>query len=158
MSSLRRRALAGIRKGDSFTVSRTFSEEDVRRFGDISLDYNPVHYDERFARARGMTGRICHGLLVAGMITEIGGQLGWLATKMDFTFKKPVYVGDTVECTLTITDMNEKGWAEGRADYRNQEGVSVLEAILTGFPPQEEQNEILRTMVAEGDPTNKLAG
>ncbi len=158
MSSLRRRAIQGLRKGDAFTASRTFTEEDVTRFGDVSLDYNPVHYDERFARARGLTGRICHGLLVAGLITEIGGQLGWLATRMDFTFRKPVYVGDTVHCTLTITGMDENGWAEARAEYRNQEGVTVLEAFLSGLPPQGEQAEIMQTMVEEGDPTNKLAG
>lgn len=158
MSSLRRKGIDGLRKGDSITVSRTFTEEDLMRFGDISRDYNPVHYDERFARARGFNGRICHGLLVAAMITEIGGQVGWLATGMDFRFKKPVYVGDTVHCTLTILDIDEKGMAEARADYRNQEGVTVIEATLSGFPPQGDQAEIMKTMVEEGDPTNKLAG
>lgn len=27
---------------------------------------------------------ICHGLLVGGMICEFGGQVGWLASGMDF--------------------------------------------------------------------------
>ena len=43
-------------------------------------------------------------------------------------------------------------------DYRNQEGVTVLEASLTGVVPKGEQRDILRVMVEEGDPTNKLAG
>ncbi len=158
MSSLRSRALEGVRVGDAFMITRTFTEEDVLRFGDVSRDYNPVHYDGRFAEARGFPGRICQGLLVASLITEIGGQLGWLAVRMDLTFKRPVYIGDTVSCTLTIMDMDKKGLAEVRADCRNQEGVNVLEASLTGVVPQEEQREILRVMVEEGDPTNKLAG
>ena len=95
---------------------------------------------------------------MASLITEMGGQLGWLAVRMDLTFKRPVYVGDTVRCTLTITELDEKGLAEVRADCRNQEGGIVLEAFLTGVVPQEEQREILKVMVEEGDPTNKLAG
>jgi len=158
MSSLRYRAIEGVRIGDEFTITRTFTEEDVLQFGDVSRDYNPVHYDGRFAEARGVPGKICHGLLVASLITEIGGQLGLLAVRMDLTFKRPVYMGDTVRCTLTITDMDETGLAEVRATCRNQAGVTVLEASLTGVVPQEEQREILGVMVEEGDATNKLAG
>ena len=33
----------------------------------------------------------------------------------------------------------------------------MLEASLTGVVPNGEQSEILRAMVEEGDPTNKLA-
>ncbi len=32
--------------------------------------------------------KYAHGLLVGSMLTEIGGQLGWLATEMDFKFQK----------------------------------------------------------------------
>jgi acyl dehydratase len=157
MSSLRRKAIEGIKPGDSITIERTFSEEDVMRFGDVSRDYNPVHYDERYAGAKGFPRIICHGLLVASMITESGGQLGWLATRMDFRFKKPVYMGEMVRCTLTITDVDESGMAESQAVWRNQEGEILLEATLTGFPPNGEQIEVMKAMVKEGDPSNKLA-
>jgi acyl dehydratase len=157
MSSLRNRAIEGLRLGDTFTVTRTFTEEDVLRFGDVSRDYNPVHYDSRFTEARGFTDRICHGLLVASLITEIGGQLGWLASDMNLKFKKPVYMGDTVRCSLTITEMDDRGVAEAQVDCRNQEGVTVLEGLLAGFAPTAKQREIMKAMVEEGDPTNKLA-
>ncbi len=157
MSSLRNRAIEGLRLGDAFTVTRTFTEEDVLRFGDISRDYNPVHYDDRFSEARGFTDRICHGLLVASLITEIGGQLGWLATEMDLKFKKPVYMGDTVRCTLRITEIDDKGVAEARVDCRNEQDVTVLEGVLAGFAPNPKQKEIMKAMVEEGDPTNKFA-
>lgn len=157
MSSLRNRAIEGLRPGDEFTITRAFTEEDVLRFGDVSRDYNPVHYDDRFTEARGFTDRICHGLLVASLITEIGGQLGWLATEMNLKFKKPVYMGDTVRCTLTIVEIDDKGVAEARVDLQNQEGVAVLEGLLVGFAPNPKQREIMKAMVEEGDPTNKLA-
>ena len=64
MSNIRTKAIEGIKLGDTFSVSRTFTEHDVLEFADISRDYNPVHFDKRFANVKGLDGRICHGLLV----------------------------------------------------------------------------------------------
>ncbi len=156
MSIIRKKTIDGLKKGDSFTVSRTFTEQDMEAFADSTRDYNPVHFDERFARAKKFKGRICHGLMPAGMLTEIGGQIGWLATRMDFRFKKPVYFGDAVQCTFTITDIDDRGWAKADAVYTNQEGVAVIEAFLEGVLPSAAERRILSDMVAEGDPTNKV--
>ena len=62
MSDIRRRTIEGLRTGDTFTATRTFTEELVRAFGDLSRDYNPVHYDQRFASASDMarTGNRVH--------------------------------------------------------------------------------------------------
>jgi len=60
MSDIRRKAVEGLKSGDTFFVSRTFSERDVIRFADISRDYNPVHFDEQFAKVKNFDRRICH--------------------------------------------------------------------------------------------------
>ena len=125
-------------------------------FADITRDYNPIHFDDRFVKTKNFSGRICHGLLVASMLTEVGGQIGWLASEMNFRFKRPVYFGDTVECELTITEIDERNRARARATYRNQDGTIVLEADLAGILPGKPGIEVLKTMVAEGDPTNKI--
>ncbi len=156
MMSLRQRAIDEVKPGDTFTVTRTFSEEDTRAFGDLSRDYNPVHHEERFSASWGFRERICHGLLTGGMLCEIGGQLGWLATAMHFTFRRPVYFGETIHCTLTITDVDERCFARARAVFTNPVGEPVEEAILEGFLPREPQRKVLAAMLAEGDPTNKV--
>ena len=102
-----------------------------------------------------MNGLICHGLLVAGMSTEIGGQLGLLAENMNFTFKRPVYIGDKIDCSCTITDIDESGRCTVSTVFKNQEGIIVLESTGVGILPTPEDREILKTMMAEGDPTNK---
>ncbi len=94
-----------------------------------------------------LNGLICHGLLVASMITEIGGQIGWLASGMDFRFKKPVYFEDTITCTFKITEINEKGKAKGEAVYRNQNGTVVLEATLKGILPGLKEKEVLKALI-----------
>jgi 3-hydroxybutyryl-CoA dehydratase len=155
MSHMRETAIKGLKAGDSFAITRTFSEQDTLTFAEISKDYNPVHFDKRFANIKGFPDPICHGLLVAGMITEIGGQIGWLASGMNFRFRKPVYFGDTIECRLTITDIDVRDRAKAEALFRNQREEIVIEASVTGIVPGIPERQIMALMVAEGDPTNK---
>lgn len=155
MSYIRKKAIAGLKRGDSFAVSRTFTEPDTMAFADISRDYNPVHFDHRFAKVRNFHGRICHGLLVASIITEIGGQIGWLASGMNLRFKKPLYFGDTIECCFTITELDDRNRAKAEAVFKNQQDEIVIEAYLTGVIPGLPEKRVLEIMMAEGDPTNK---
>jgi len=157
MLDFRRKAVEGLKPGDTLSISRTFNEQDTIRFADISRDYNPVHCDDRFAKAKNYERRVCHGLLIAGMVTEIGGQIGWLASGMDFRFIKPVYFGDTIQCDFTITDIDERGHAKASAVFRNGDGTIVLEAVITGFLPGDREKRIMKDMLAEGDPTNRIA-
>jgi len=156
MSSMRMKAIEGISVGDTFTTSRTFTEQQVMDFAKITRDYNPVHFDERFAKAMKFNRKICHGLLVASMVTEIGGQLGWLATEMDFKFQKAVYFGDTIKINLTVIDIDENGLATSEVVFTNQDGATVLEAVIKGFAPGKPGKQVMRAMIAEGDPTNKI--
>jgi 3-hydroxybutyryl-CoA dehydratase len=121
MCYIREKTIAGLKLGDSFTVSRTFTEQDTTAFAELSRDYNPVHFDDRFASTKDFQGRICHGLLVASLLTEIGGQIGQLASGMNFGFKKPVYFGDTIECRFSITELDGRDRAKAEALFRTSE-------------------------------------
>jgi acyl dehydratase len=155
MSSIRQKTIAGLKRGDSFTVSRTFTERDAAAFADIGRDYNPVHFDLRFAKAKNFHGPICQGLLGASLLTEIGGQIGWLASGMNFHFKKPVYFGDTIECRFTITELDDRNRAKAEVTFKNQRDEIVIEAYVTGVTPRLPERHVMEVMMAEGDPTNK---
>ena len=157
MSDTRQRTIQGLKVGDSFTVVRTFTEQDMLKFSEITRDFNPVHFDQRFSEVKKFKDRICHGLLVASMLTEIGGQIGWLASVMNFRFIKPVYFGDTIECSMRIVEIDEHQRARAQVIYRNQECSIVLEAELAGILPGIRERQILNQMLTEGDPTNKVA-
>jgi len=156
MSQWRRKAIQGLSPGITFTFTRTFTKGDVEVFGDITRDYNPVHYEPRFAHIKGFSGLICHGLLVGSMICELGGQVGWLASGMEFRFLRPVYIGDTITCRVTIEEVDERNFARAGGIFTNQDALRVLEATVTGFIPGTPEREVLVRMMAEGDPTNKL--
>jgi len=154
---IRVNAAKGVVERDSFTITRTFTEEDTLAFGDLTRDYNPVHYDPRWTAQKGMKGLICHGLLIGSMICEFGGQVGWLATGMDFKFLKPVYFDDTICCTVTITRIDDRMRAEADAIFTNQNNEQVGQAYLTGRLPTAAERDILEQMLSEDDPTNKLS-
>jgi acyl dehydratase len=157
MSTIRRKAIDGLKVGDTFTVTRIFTEQEVFQFADITRDYNPIHFNDRFAEVKKFKGRICHGLLAASIVTEIGGQIGWLASGMRFVFKKPVFFKDTITCEFTITEIDRKRRAKAEAIYKNQDGTIVLEAQLSGIVPGPSEQRVLQAIVAEGDPTNKIS-
>ena len=156
MENIRQRAADGLREGDRFTITRCFTSEDIASFAIISRDYNPIHCDSAFTKLKGMREPIAHGLLTASLITEIGGQIGWLASSMTFKFKRPVYAGETLTCDWIISEIDEKGRAKADINVTNCSEVIVLEAKITGVLPNEKERKRLADMLAEGDPTNGL--
>lgn len=134
-SEIRQRLLAGVSAGDSFSVTRTFTEDEMIRFAEFSGDYNPIHFNEEYASAKGFDGLICHGLHVGSLITEIGGQLSMLAAGMNYRFRRPVYFDDTITCTLTIDEMDERGRVKCTANFVNQKDETVIDGQLFGVLP-----------------------
>ncbi|MCG8563997.1 MAG: acyl dehydratase [Desulfobacterales bacterium] len=152
--AFRPQAVTGLKTGDRFTFTRTFTQDETQAFGALTRDYNPVHYDSRWSDGKGFDGLICHGLLVGGMICEFGGQVGWLATGMDFKFIRPVYFNQTITCDVVLTHVGENGRAEARGEFFNPQGTLVATVHMTGRLPLAEERALLGQMVAEGDPTN----
>lgn len=157
MNSLRKRASQGLQKGDGFSYTRAFTQQETLLFGDMTQDYNPVHYDMGWNKNKGFKDLICHGLLVGSMICEFGGQVGWLATGMNFKFINPVYFGDEITCAVTLLDVQENGRAKAEAVFTNQDGLQVAYVKLSGRLPVEKEKHYLDQMIKSGDPTNKLS-
>ena len=132
---LLREAFETIQVGQTYTFRRTFTDGDVALFCGISGDFNPYHLDETFAQQSWFGRRNLPGLLTASMLTHVGGMLGFLAREMAFEFLAPVYIGDTITCTVTMTEKDEaQRVIRGTASYVNQDGVEVLRARFAGFP------------------------
>jgi 3-hydroxybutyryl-CoA dehydratase len=130
-----REAFDGMHVGQTFTFRRTFTDGDVALFCGVTGDYNPYHQDEVFAKESPYGRLTIPGLLTGSMLTHIGGLLGFLATEMAFEYLAPVFVGDTITCTVTIAEKNEeKRRIVASAGFVNQDDVEVLRASFSGFP------------------------
>jgi acyl dehydratase len=73
---------------------------DLVRYAGASLDFNPIHWNERFAQEVGLPGVIAHGMLTMGMairiVTEWTGNPG-AVVEYGVRFGRPVPVPDTAE-------------------------------------------------------------
>lgn len=100
-----------IKIGDSFSKERTVTDELVRRFAEVSGDFNPIHLDEEFAKQTRFGRRIAHGMLSGAFISAVLGyelyerKIVYLGQTL--RFKSPVFIGDTVTTTATVTKIRE---------------------------------------------------
>lgn len=117
--------------GEVYTHDRTFSTDDVRRFGSVSGDQQAIHTEPDD------DGRlVVQGLLTATLPTKIGGDLGVIARTMDFTFHQPVHTGDTITCewtTDTVTDRPDRYEITSSVACTNQDGDTVMDATIEGI-------------------------
>ncbi len=88
--------------GDKATWERTFTEEDVRLFMQLSGDQG-IHHMVPDEHGRLMV----HGLLTAAISTKMGGDLNFIARDISFEFIRPVFVGEAIHCTNTIVHVEQ---------------------------------------------------
>jgi acyl dehydratase len=88
------------------------TRRDLVRYAGASGDFNPIHWNERHARAVGLPDVIAHGMLTMALagrfLTEWAGDPGAVAS-FGVRFSAPVVVPDddkgaTVEVTGTVTE------------------------------------------------------
>ncbi|WP_419782411.1 GNAT family N-acetyltransferase [Malaciobacter marinus] len=102
--------LEEIETGMSVRYSQTITDADVKAFAGISGDRNPVHLDEKYAKSSRFKNRIAHGMMTASYFsalfgTKIPGE-GCVYTHQSLNFKKPVFINDTVEAVVTVTEVD----------------------------------------------------
>jgi len=96
-----------LKIGDTFSTTREITDDLIRRFAELSGDYNPIHLDEEFAKKTRFGRRIAHGMLSGAFISAVLGyefkerKIVYLSQTMKFT--APAYLGDTITATATVT-------------------------------------------------------
>ncbi|PID49969.1 MAG: enoyl-CoA hydratase [Proteobacteria bacterium] len=101
-----------VKLGESASLTRSFSEQDVQLYADLSGDHNPVHLDADFAAATQFGQRIVHGMLVGSLFTALLGEelpgRGSIYMTQNLTFKAPVYLDQVVTAKVEVTAIHEK--------------------------------------------------
>lgn len=102
-----------LRIGMRESYRKEVKSSDVVGFAQISGDRNPIHLSEHFAAKTPFGGRIAHGLYTASLISAvIGTRLpgpGAIYMSQTLKFLAPVRIGDTVEASVEIVELSEKG-------------------------------------------------
>lgn len=116
------------------TRSRTIGEVQVAQWAALSGDFNELHMSETFARQSQFGTRIAHGgvgLCVAtGMLNELWDQGGRAMLGISWEMVKPIFLGDTVHCEVTVTEKQPTRSGRGgsvrfQVKLVNQDGETV---------------------------------
>jgi len=79
-----------VHVGLQLGFTRTVTEDDLLTAMRLSGDHGGYHTDPDFAQAAGFRTTIVPGLFTAGLCTQVGGQLNFLAREISFAYLKPV--------------------------------------------------------------------
>lgn len=136
-----------INVGDTGSLTKKISEQDVYMYANITGDFNPIHMDEEVAKKTNFGHRIAHGMLSGGLISAVIGNVmpghGTVYLEQDLKFRAPVYIGDT--CTVHVTVLEALNVGKGiwklETKVTNQNGITVSEGYAVVKYGKEEKGE-----------------
>ncbi len=118
--------------GQHVTFMKTFTEDDMQRFIEITGDVNPLHVDEEFARGTKFGRRVLQGMLTASIFSTMVGMFlpgtGAIYRSQTLRFLLPVHLGETVTAHFVVRSVDRAkhrllidAWIE------NERGEHVIE-------------------------------
>lgn len=122
-----------IKVGQIASAKKTFDKEMVMAFAQLTGDFNPVHFDEEYAKNTIFKKPIVHGPLVITLVTtlfanELPGP-GSVYLAHDVKYFHPVYHNETITATLEVIDINEKQHIFIKTTCTNEDGKVILDGV-----------------------------
>lgn len=100
-----------MKEGDVFEFEYCVSENIYNGFIALFEDKNPLHTDEKFAKEKNFSGKVMHGAIQAGFLSNfIGEKLphkNVIVQTYKMSFAKPVYLNDKLKLKAVITGVFE---------------------------------------------------
>jgi len=118
--------------GQTATRQLTLTAEHVRKYAEISGDYNPLHFDEAFAAGTKfgrlvVQGGLTTGLLHALVAMDMPGP-GTVFLSQNWKFTAPVFVGDTITAHAEVLKVHtSKPVSQLAVRVTRQDSETVLE-------------------------------
>ena len=128
--------------GQKASVTKTITRGDIYAFAGLVDDYSPVHIDKAFGEQSPFGRCIAHGFLSGALFSTLAGNYlpgaGSLYVRQSLNFLRPVYAGDTITATCTVSEIRaEKNIVKLDTTCTNQHGEVVLQGMATVMPPQQ---------------------
>ena len=139
-----------IKIGDKAQIKHTITQEDIKKFVDLTGDDNKLHVDEEYVAKTLFKKPVAHGMLGASFIsTIIGTKLpgdGALWFSQNLEFLQPVRVGDKLRITAKVIKKTDRTrTVELQTDIFNQHkqrvttGVAKVKIVETTLPNEKEK-------------------
>jgi len=131
-----------IEVGESASLARTLTRQDIELFAVMSGDVNPAHVDEEYAHSDTFHKIIAHGMWGASLIsTLLGTKLpgpGTIYLEQTLHFRRPVTIADTITVSVTAAAKNaEHHRIAFECACVNQRGETVIDGAAQVIAPTE---------------------
>jgi phosphate acetyltransferase len=139
---LENRTFDEIEVGESASLTRTLTKDDIDLFAVLSGDVNPAHLDEAYARSSPFHKVIAHGMWGGTLIsTVLGTKLpgpGTIYVSQQLKFTRPVGLGDVITVTVTVSEKRpEKHLVLLDCSCTNAQGKVVIAGVAEVMAPTE---------------------
>ena len=129
-----------LKIGDSESIIRSFTEQDVIDYAKLSGDKNPAHLDAAYAAQTQFKYRIVHGMLVGSLFSALLGDHlpgeGTIYMGQNLQFKAPVYFDTEVIASVEIIKIHEsKPIVTLKTSCVDSEGNVLVEGDAVVFVP-----------------------
>ena len=121
-----------LQVGQTAQRSLTLTSEHVETFARLTGDYNPLHFDEAFAKGTRFGGLVVQGGLTTGLLhalvaMDLPGP-GSVFLSQTWKFTAPVYIGDTITAQAEVMSVHAtKPVTQLKILVTRQTGETVLE-------------------------------
>ena len=121
-----------LKVGQRATRSLKLEMDHVRKFAEITGDYNPLHFEKEFVektkfRELVVQGGLTTGLMHALVAMDMPGP-GTVFLSQNWKFTAPVYIGDTITAEAVVLSVHEtKPVCQLGVTIKRQTGEVVLE-------------------------------
>jgi len=96
--------------GDKFEKDYSVSYEMVKKFAEISGDWNPAHHDAEYAANTVFKKQIAHGMISVAQFSGIFGMdmpgLGAIWMNQSAKFLAPVYLDQPYKAVVEVKEVN----------------------------------------------------
>ena len=118
--------------GQKASRTLTVTTAHVAAFAEMTGDYNPLHFDESFARRTKFGALVAQGGLTTGILHALVAMdmpgPGTVFLSQDWKFVAPVFIGDTITGEAEVVHVHEtKPVTRLKVRVTRQAGEVVLE-------------------------------
>lgn len=120
--------------GQTASIEKKFSYEDVATFSQLSLDNNPIHIDPEYAASTQFGRNIVHGFLAGSLFSAIIGTIvpgkGTIYLSQNMNFLKPIFHDELIKAVVTIEKIREdKPIVTLSTQLFNHQGLLAIDGI-----------------------------